>query len=302
MMFELRVLEGLHQGAALPLFGEQWSIGAHADADLVLNDPGIAEHHARLRLTGLTWSVQAEAGLLHGHDGQVLAQITNLALGVPFSVGATRLCVCLADQPWPAAPSAQPVVEPSPAPIEPARALTLSAISNTQQKRLISLALLAAVIIMVVGLVSTGEKNAQASLMPPVVQKEELASPFDVRKQLLKMLNERELGQQVNLQVINGQVALSGEVSQEDLDLVTRMLTRYGEQFDSAVPVISRVRLRDNALPFKIVQIVGGPNGHVVLEEGSRLFVGDEVEGLRLVLIDNNKVVFDGARRYEVRW
>ena len=302
MMFELRVLEGLHQGAALPLFGEQWSIGAHADADLVLNDPGIAEHHARLRLTGLTWSVQAEAGLLHGHDGQVLAQITNLALGVPFSVGATRLCVCLADQPWPAAPSAQPVVEPSPAPIEPARALTLSAISNTQQKRLISLALLAAVIIMVVGLVSTGEKNAQASLMPPVVQKEELASPFDVRKQLLKMLNERELGQQVSLQVINGQVALSGEVSKEDLDLVTRMLTRYGEQFDSAVPVISRVRLRDNALPFKIVQIVGGTNGHVVLEEGSRLFVGDEVDGLRLVLIDNNKVVFDGAQRYEVRW
>jgi len=47
---------------------------------------------------------------------------------------------------------------------------------------------------------------------------------------------------------------------------------------------------------------VGGPNGHVVLEEGSRLFVGDEVDGLRLVLIDNSKVVFDGEQRYEVGW
>ena len=28
-MFELRVLNGLHQGAALPLIGEQWLIGAH---------------------------------------------------------------------------------------------------------------------------------------------------------------------------------------------------------------------------------------------------------------------------------
>ena len=37
-MFELRVLEGLNQGAALPLFGEQWSLGCHADADLLLND------------------------------------------------------------------------------------------------------------------------------------------------------------------------------------------------------------------------------------------------------------------------
>lgn len=106
----------------------------------------------------------------------------------------------------------------------------------------------------------------------------------------------------MSLQVINGQVALSGDVSQEDVELVARMLGRFGEQFDSAVPVISRVRVRDGALPFRIVQIVGGPNGHVVLDEGSRLFVGDEIEGLRLVQIDNNKVVFDGVQRYEVRW
>ena len=62
------------------------------------------------------------------------------------------------------------------------------------------------------------------------------------------------------------------------------------------------MRVRDNALPFRIVQIVGGPNGHVLLEEGIRLFLGDEVEGLRLVQIDNGKVVFDGEQRYEVRW
>lgn len=64
MMFELRVLDGLHQGAALPLFGEQWSIGAHAEADLVLSDPGIAEQHALLRLVGSSWSVQA-LSLIH---------------------------------------------------------------------------------------------------------------------------------------------------------------------------------------------------------------------------------------------
>ncbi len=107
-MFELRVLNGLNQGAALPLFGEQWSIGAHPDADLMLNDPGIAEHHARLRLIDSNWSVQAEAGLLHGDEGQVLAQIASLALNVPFSVGAIRLCVTLADQPWPEVPAPTP--------------------------------------------------------------------------------------------------------------------------------------------------------------------------------------------------
>lgn len=297
-MFELRVLDGLHQGAALPLFGEQWSIGAHADADLVLNDAGIAERHARLRLIDNNWSVQAEAGLLHGADGQVLAQIANLALNVPFAVGRIRLCVTLADQPWPPAPAP---VEP-PAAAEPAMTLTLSSTSPSQQKRLLSIALVVAVIIMAVGMVSTGERDAQASLMPAVAQKQSLASPFEVRQQLLKMLSERELSQRVSLQLINGQVALGGEVSQDDVDLVARMLSRFGEQFESAVPVISRVRVRDTHLPFRIVQIVGGPNGHVVLDDGGRLFVGDEVAGLRLVLIDNSKVVFDGAQRYEVLW
>lgn len=300
MMFELRVLDGLHQGAALPLFGEQWSLGAHAQADLVLSDPGIAEQHALLRLVGSTWSVQAQAGLLQDAKAQVVAQITPLALGEQFGVGAIRLCVAVADQPWPEAPApaAPAKVMAKPAP----QTFKLSALGHSQQKRLISVVLVVAVIIMLVGIASTGESDPQASLMPTVPQKSELASPFEVRQQLLNMLSERDLSQRVSLQVINGQVALNGDVSEEDVALVARMLDRFGEQFDSVVPVISRVRARDNELPFKIVQIIGGANGHVVLEDGNRLFVGDEVDDLRLVMIDNSKVVFEGAQRYEVRW
>lgn len=300
-MFELRVLDGLHQGAALPLFGEQWSIGAHEGADLQLKDPGVAEQHARLRLINAMWSVQAEAGLLQGADGQVLAQIVNLAPNVPFSIGAIRLCVTLADQPW---PQAAPALDTAPPPVaaEVPPALKLSSIPQAQQKRLISLVLVVAVIMVAVGIAATDDREAHATSAPAALQKKELASPFEVRQQLLKMLSERELGQRVSLQVINGQVTLSGEVSQDDVELVARMLARFGELFDSAVPVISRVRVNDGALPFKIVQIIGGPNGHVVLEDGGRLFVGDELDGLRLVLIDNGKVVFDGRQRYEVRW
>ena len=138
--------------------------------------------------------------------------------------------------------------------------------------------------------------------MPVKSQKNELDSPYEVRQQLLKMLNERELGNRIRLQVINGQVALDGDVSLDEVGVVSRMLSRFGEQFETSVPVISRVKERSAVFPFKILQIVGGPNGHVVLDEGSRLFVGDEVDGLRLVLIDNSKVVFDGVQRYEVRW
>ncbi|AZE98187.1 type III secretion protein HrpQ [Pseudomonas orientalis] len=300
MMFELRVLDGLHQGAALPLFGEQWSLGANPDADLLLNDPEVVEHHARLRLADDRWSVQAEAGLLKDSDGQVLAQIGELALNTVFLIGSVRLCVSPADQPWPQAPApASPSSEPAG---HTPLALKLSSIPSSQQKRLLSLALAFAVLTTAVGIIFSGERNAQASLMPAVIQKPELASPFEVRQQLLKMLSERELTQRVSLQVINGQIVLNGDVSSEEVEMVARMLTRFAELFDTTVPVLSRVRVTDRAFPFKVLQIVGGPNGHVVLEEGGRLFVGDEVDGLRLVLIDNSKVVFDGKQRYEVRW
>ncbi len=301
MMFELRVLDGLRQGAALPLFGEQWSIGAHPEADLVLNDPGVVEQHARLQFICANWLVQAEAGLLRDAEGRVLAQITSLALNTTFSLGGVRLCVTLAEQPWPQQLVAPEAVSP-PTPHESAQTMTLSSISHLQQKRLISLVLVVTAILVGVGMISTEEREVQASLIPPVVQKQELASSFEVRQQLLKMLKERELSQRVTLQLINDQVALSGDVSQDEVELVARMLSRFGEQFHSTVPVISRVRVHNRELPFRIVQIVGGPNGHVVLEEGGRLFLGDEVEGLRLVLIENGKVVFEGEQRYEVHW
>ncbi|NMX92693.1 MULTISPECIES: FHA domain-containing protein [unclassified Pseudomonas] len=301
-MFELRVLDGSRQGAALPLFGGQWSIGAHPDADLSLYDEGIAERHVLLRCIEQHWSVQAQEGLVRASDGQLLAQIADLALGVPFSLGNIRLCVTLADQPWPQASPAEPIAPVARPVNEAVPALVLSSISGAQQKRLISLVVVIAAIIMVVGLTTTGEHEAQASLMAAPSQKNELGSAYEVRQQLLKMLNERELGNRIRLQVINGQVTLEGEVAQEEMGLVSRMLNRFGEQFDTSVPVISRVKERSTVLPFKILQIVGGPNGHVVLDEGNRLFVGDEVDGLRLVLIDNTKVVFDGLQRYEVRW
>jgi len=149
---------------------------------------------------------------------------------------------------------------------------------------------------------NAGDQDVQASLMPAPVQKIDLATVAEVRQQLLKMLSERELAQRVSMQVINGQISLNGDVSSEEMALLSRMLGRFAERFDTPVPVISRVREGNSQPPFKITQIVGGPNGHVVLEGGRRLFLGDEVDGLRLVSIDNAKVVFDGLRRYEVRW
>ncbi|TFY86926.1 type III secretion protein [Pseudomonas kairouanensis] len=297
-MFELRVLNGSQQGAALPLFGEQWCIGASPEADLVLHDPAIAQRHVWVRRVADRWSVQAEAGLVLDASGTLVAQIADLAADLPFSISGIRLCVSLADRPWPA--------EPEPAVLETSRDtpqdLPLSTMPKSTQTRWLGGLLVVAVLVTVVGMMNASDSQPQASLMPAASSRIELATVPEVRQQLLKMLSERDLAQRVTLQVVNGQVALSGDVSQEQMALLSRMLVRFAEQFDSPVPVLSRVREGSSQPPFKIVQIVGGPNGHVVLEDGQRLFLGDEVDGLRLVSIDNGRLVFDGHQRYEVRW
>lgn len=297
-MFELRVLNGSQQGAALPLFGEQWCIGSSAEVDLVLYDPAIAGRHVWLRRIAERWCVQAEEGLVQDDSGQLLAQIADLAADLPFSISGIRLCVSLADQPWP--------LEPEPVVLETSREtpaeLPLSTMPRSSQKRWMGGLLVVAILITAVGMMGTDDHQPQASLMPAVSQKVDLATAPEVRQQLLKMLNERDLAQRVTLQMINGQVSLNGDVTQEQMALLSRMLARFTEQFDSPVPVMSRVREGNSHPPFKITQIVGGANGHVVLEGGQRLFLGDEVEGLRLVSIDNGRLIFDGRQRYEVRW
>lgn len=291
MLYELRVLDGQHQGAALPLFGEQWWIGATDEADLALYDPGIAVRHAQLRCVADCWSVQAQEGLLHDGAGQTQARITDLGIDTPFAVGNVRLYVALADQPWPQEPApAAPALIRTPPPGAPA----------LQQKRLVGLLGLGALLTLALGLALTDDP--QASLMGATEHKPALDSAYEVRQQLLKMLGERELGDRLALEVVNGQVVISGVANADEVGLVSRMLNRFREQFDTPVPVISRVREQSRQLPFRIVQIVGGTNGHVVLDEGRRVFLGDEVDGVRLISIEPNKVVFDGQQRYEVGW
>lgn len=297
-MFELRVLNGSQQGAALPLFGEQWCIGASTEADLVLHDPGIAPRHVWVRRAHDRWRVQAEAGLVQDASGTLVAQIADLAADLPFSISGVRLCVSLADQPWPTEP--EPVQPETGHDVQPG--LPLNTMPKSTQKHWVPGLLVVALLVMVAGVINSEDSQLEASQKQATAQKIKLGSALDVRQQLIKMLTERDLAQRVTLQMVNGQVSLNGELSQEQMALLSRMLARFAEQFDSPVPVMSRVREGSSQPPFKIVQIVGGPNGHVVLEGGQRLFLGDEVQGLRLVSIDNGRLVFDGKQRFEVRW
>lgn len=72
-MFELRILNGLHRGATLPLDEEALVIGSDDSADVVLLDPGVVGEHARLRRSGAGWTLTPV-------EGEILGPETNRAL------------------------------------------------------------------------------------------------------------------------------------------------------------------------------------------------------------------------------
>lgn len=290
VLFELRVLSGLHEGAALPLFGECWSIGADQDADLELYDPGVAARHARLHGMAGRWTVQAQEGLLQDDAGTVRAQIADLAPGRAFAIGGIRLCVADTQSAW--------LDEPADAVAQPGAPVT----AGSKSKWLAPGVLVLVPILMALAWQPMGTAPALAPQPSPASNKRQLVTTAQVHQQLLKMLIERDLGNTVRLQVAADRITLGGEVGQDSLALVSRMLERFEVQFETPVAIVNQVQQTSTVLPFRIVQIIGGPKAHVVLADGRRLFFGDEVQGLRLTAIDNRRVLFEGRQRHEVNW
>lgn len=297
-MFELRVLSGLHRGAALPLVGDQWLVGAAEDADLALYDPGICARHLRLGRVEQQWRLELLDGAVSDAQGQPWTPAQPLPVNALFAVAGIWLCLAPADQPWPqeatqesATPSADSTDHPKPA-ARPswARRLLIAA-------GVITLASSAwAITSQPAKPVETGP--AQSLTRGKVA----LDNVTAVRLELHRMLQERDLAAQVQVESRDDRLVLVGELPRQRLAVVERLVERFNERYQTSVSVTTNVREQQTQLPFQITQIVGGKRGHVVTSDGRRLFLGDQIDGLRLTAIGNDKVTFEGDQRYEVTW
>lgn len=102
-MLELRILNGLHRGAAFPLDGEAIRVGSNPDNDLVLCDPAMPGHAGTFsRGVGDVWSFRSRS------TGKAACPIlvgagTRLAIGPVSAVIADELAQWDANEALPAA-------------------------------------------------------------------------------------------------------------------------------------------------------------------------------------------------------
>lgn len=328
-MFELRVLTGLHQGAALPLVGEQWGIGADADQDLALHDPGVEQLHCRLQRQGEGWRLNAADGSIADEEGHLHAS-TLLSPNTAFVLGSVWLCVSPAQDPWPSLPAVIPQAKseqtsqaeaPASAPLE--KVESRSRFFNRTTGVVIGVLLGIAGSAWSLSRSAAPSSDAMAISTPaqqlakqepvrpsttkgkitdqPASKRIRLTSVDDVKRQLNTMLSERLLSD-VSVEQTPEGLALSGNLKPESQLVYQRMLQRFKDRYDTPVALIDNVAAGTSGLPFTIVQIMSGPHAHLVTADGRRLYVGDELAGLRLTRIDDNRIQFDGDRHYEVSW
>ncbi|MFC3395503.1 FHA domain-containing protein [Brenneria rubrifaciens] len=319
-MFELRVLTGLHRGAALPLSGSSWIVGAADDADLVLYDPGIKPYHCQLKMSQsdtkeTIWTLSAQEGALCDAEGHAITQVDTLPPGTPFAAGHIWLCVVAAETPWqdedespspaeaeteteeeqeePPAAEMPPADAPVPSPPPPAR-LPLWAKG--------CYLLLSLLLIVMIGSWQLQESVAMSPAPEPKDSRRTLNTLPQLDNVLRTLLRERELGNVVKLASSYDRITLTGQLTSEAQKKLERMLLQFHQRYRTALSVDNRTQLKMEQLPFQIVQVTSGPRANVVTSDGRRLFIGDEIDSLRLVNIDDHQIEFSGKQQIKVKW
>ncbi|NRR30408.1 hypothetical protein HSX11_09415 [Oxalobacteraceae bacterium] len=354
-MYELRILNGLHRGAALPLDGQPLLIGASDAADVVLVDPGIAARHATLTPADGGWLLTAHDGTLFPADSALASGVLDLAAGEHARLGPIWLTVAHQDSAWEEPPASVPAFgakadEDAPAWTAPpaGRAVTARA-PRTARRRRAALALAVALLSCAAAYAITGKSEpvadtharpaaldglpaaarrpaqpvaaaisidaapadaapapASPSALVPASVLEPASAPVltgeALRSAFRKRLADADLLKRFDLDLQDQQWLMKGALDDEEADRFARILTGFVKQQRIGFHISAKIGSGETMLPFKIQQVISGANASLITQDGERIYVGDEYQGVRLVAIQANQLSFSGKRKIEVKW
>ncbi|QKJ86341.1 type III secretion protein D [Paramixta manurensis] len=308
-MFELRVLNGLHEGAALPLSGKQWSIGNATESELQLCDNGIKPRHCQLTLTDAGWQISPVEGSICNREGERVALPFLLQPGEIFTLSGVWLSLDDAATPWRETPveiASAPVTPTAPetrvnasTPAKSRKSLFARILPRWAQITTVSLLLLLTFTItswvLQPGVAQQNDDESQ--LIKP-----QLPDTAALRSVLEQKLRERELLSRVQLTSSAHGITINGDLPQDQLPIVQRMVKMIRDDYQLGVTLNDETKVKSVSLPFRIIQITSGSHANIVTEGGQRLFIGDERDGLRLTSITADQIEFGGRENITVKW
>jgi type III secretion protein D len=320
---ELRMLSGLHRGAALEIGEGEITLGSSPEADVLIADPGVAPLHARIRREGPNLLLIPGEGPVRDAAGRSIADVIDLARGAVYRLGEVWIGFFAEQDPWldalpqaaaPSLPPPEPAAAEEPAPHSPLARLLARLPKTRLTIGIIGLLVALALSIAFASLLRRPDdvrpvKRAAAAKATAAAASiiEETAAPQQLPPAQLQRLFMQQLGDrslQDNLDVDFGTDAwnVKGSLDEDERGRLNRMIQAFERKYRPSAQIRVSIVPWSDMLPFRVVQITSGKSANVVLDSGQRLFVGDSAGEYRLVSVDPGKAVFQGKRRIEVAW
>ncbi|NHZ91124.1 hypothetical protein F2P45_19185 [Massilia sp. CCM 8733] len=320
-MLELRILNGLHRGATLPLDGQSVTLGAGDAADIVMADHGIESEHALLSPDGDAWLLTACGGAIYGAGRGEAQQLVELRAGDCARVGDIWLAIAWPDAPWeapPPLPAPEPEFDGREADDEPAATPPLRSRSRWRRRGIGALlAMLAAMLAATAyaltarppppSAVASSPVNMRAAPAPPPAPAQAglpgapTAAP-DLAALFRKRLADAELLNRFDLALGERSWTMQAHLDDEESARFERILGSFIKEHNITFPIHAKAVTAEAMLPFRIGQVISGANASVVTQDGARMYVGDDYKGVRLVAIQPSRATFFGKRKIEVIW
>lgn len=148
--------------------------------------------------------------------------------------------------------------------------------------------------------------NASAAVVTPVSVAPSVPSvptgPIALQPLFRKRMKEADLLQRFDLDLSESAWSMRAHLDDEEGARFERILKAFVAEHKITFPISAKVGSAESMLPFQIKQIVTGANAGIVTGDGDRLYVGDELLGVKLMAVVDNHLTFMGKRKIEVIW
>jgi len=313
---ELRVLTGLHAGAALPMIDEPIVLGSDSACDVILLDTGIQPVHLRMICTEDGYLLHPEDGaLISDLHGEPVADGARAELGIPMQVGQVWITLSDPDSPWQEAP-APGTIHPSTPDTAPNHPVPKDSARTRPRLASLWVGLVCAAALATWGAWRVWglhpedtppprpvETPAAISPTPPPppAQTQHLEPAF-VERETGRMLRDRELQEVVRLDATPGRLYMEADLDKAETVRFENALLALNRQFGAKVRIDAKVTPLTHSVPFVVREVVWGTAAHVTLSDGRRIYEGGSADGFRLAAIRPGKLIFVGRRRVELPW
>jgi type III secretion protein D len=319
-MLELRILNGLHRGAAMPIEDTgALKIGSGEDCDVLISDSGIDNHHLTIEQQEEYGLVLNPIGAVRGEDGALLEQSVIIERLHCFCLNGVWIGLANHEDAWdifgelPTSFSDIVAVnnansdEYVPDPIKMSWKSKMFATAG--------LLMLAGWATASVFLPKQNFKNVDsASISKSINANQEEANQKQEKKAITKKNYSREeMAAALDAKLMDLQLKkfvdikyspeawdIEGNMDDEDRLRLDRAVEAFNYQYKPRFPINVRILSLTNFLPFKINQIITGKLAGVITQDGQRLFIGDTVDGYRLISVQGNTASFDGKRKIDI--